>query len=136
LKSALVLTKTKADPVARTLPPGSEWLYAKLYGGAAALDDVLTTAIPQLLRAGFERGLVSRWFFLRFADPQEHVRIRFQGPPDRLGQEFLPLISSAFRQLLASGRIWKIQFDTYEREIERYGGVEGTALGEAIFFAD
>jgi thiopeptide-type bacteriocin biosynthesis protein len=37
---------------------------------------------------------------------------------------------------LASGKIWKLQFDTYEREVERYGGMEATEIAEEIFFAD
>ena len=38
--------------------------------------------------------------------------------------------------LLAGGILWKIQLDTYEREVERYGGAEGVALAERIFQAD
>jgi lantibiotic biosynthesis protein len=53
-----------------------------------------------------------------------------------MGQDLWPLLSATLAPLLASGRIWKIQFDTYEREIERYGGIEGVAAAEEIFSAD
>lgn len=119
---------------ARCLPPASDWLYLKLYGGAETLDRVLTTELPSLLM--FASGVVSSWFFLRFSDPCRHLRIRFHGNADALTQELLPLASAIFSPLLASGKIWKIQYDTYEREIERYGGIEGTLLAEDIFFAD
>ena len=37
---------------------------------------------------------------------------------------------------LADGRLWKVQLDTYEREVERYGGPEGMLLSERLFHAD
>ncbi len=38
--------------------------------------------------------------------------------------------------MLAAGKLWKIQLDTYEREVERYGGFEGLLAAEDIFWAD
>jgi thiopeptide-type bacteriocin biosynthesis protein len=38
--------------------------------------------------------------------------------------------------MLDDGRIWKLQLDTYEREIERYGGPAGIELAERLFCAD
>src|SRR5262249_5566467 len=116
-------------------PPGSDWLFLKLYGGIAALDDTLTTAVASLLREALGSGLISRWFFIRYADPHHHLRIRFNGTPERLIKELLPSFHT-FGQLLEAGRIWKVQLDTYEREIERYGGVEAMLASKDIFFAD
>ncbi len=119
----------------RILPLGSEWLYLKLYGGAGVLDDVLTSALHPLARKAIGCGNAERWFFIRYTDPHEHLRIRFNGPPARL-LELLPLIHEAFHPLLASGKLWRIEFDTYQREVERYGGLDGMAVAEDIFFAD
>lgn len=118
----------------RVMPPGSEWLYFKLYGGAGILDDILTTAVLPLTRAACASGDAIRWFFIRYADPQEHLRVRFHGSPDRLHQQVMPLAFQMFNPL--SGKLWKIELDTYQREIERYGGPEGMLLAEDIFFAD
>jgi len=120
----------------RLFPPGSEWLYIKLYGGAGALDDILTTAVHSLVQRVVGSGGIFRWFFIRYADPQDHLRIRFNGPPAHLRQEVLPLVYEAFNPLLSSGKLWKIEGDTYQREIERYGGAEGMLAAEDIFFAD
>jgi thiopeptide-type bacteriocin biosynthesis protein len=38
--------------------------------------------------------------------------------------------------LLRDRTIWRLQIDTYEREIERYGGAEGMLLAERLFFVD
>jgi lantibiotic biosynthesis protein len=32
--------------------------------------------------------------------------------------------------------LWRVQVDTYEREVERYGGYEGVQIAEEIFHAD
>src|SRR5262249_59520570 len=38
--------------------------------------------------------------------------------------------------LIDDGGLWGFQLDTYEREVERYGGPEGIALAERLFHAD
>ena len=38
--------------------------------------------------------------------------------------------------MLDDGRMWRMQLDTYEREIERYGGPVGIELAERLFCAD
>jgi thiopeptide-type bacteriocin biosynthesis protein len=32
--------------------------------------------------------------------------------------------------------VWRVQVDSYEREVERYGGIEGIQIAEAIFCKD
>jgi thiopeptide-type bacteriocin biosynthesis protein len=120
----------------RILPPGSEWLYIKLYGGRVVLDEILNTAVRALVRSAISSGAAIRWFFIRYADPHDHLRIRFNGAPATIARELLPQVFDSFNPLLASGKLFRIELDTYEREIERYGGVEGMLAAEDIFFAD
>ena len=120
----------------RILPPGGEWLYFKLYGGTGALDEILTTAVRPLVHTLAASGSVSRWFFIRYSDPHEHLRIRFNGTRETLSQRVLPLVSETLNPLLSSGILWKIELDTYQREVERYGGADGVLVAEDIFFAD
>jgi len=47
-----------------------------------------------------------------------------------------PLLDEALAPLLADGRLWRVQLDTYEREVERYGGPEGIEIAEELFRAD
>jgi lantibiotic biosynthesis protein len=129
-------TSREADARIRTLPLGSSWLYIKVYGGPMALDELLVRILPSLIHTGITSGTVDSWFYLRFTDPHHHLRIRFHGDPDRLRLELLPLLNLAVNPLLSSGKIWKIQFDTYEREVERYGGIAAVLAAEEIFFYD
>src|SRR5262249_44111780 len=71
-----------------------------------------------------------------YSDPHFHLRLRFQGDPARLQAQVLPRLQAALGQLLADGRAWKVQLDTYEREAERYGGPEGIGPCEELFHHD
>ena len=122
--------------VPRRFVPGSEWLYAKVYTGTATADSVLVDAIEPLVTAARAEGLIRGWFFLRYADPQHHLRIRFRGEPRRLAGELLPRLQAALAPLLHARQIWRLQLDTYEREVERYGGRAGIELAEHLFEAD
>ena len=120
----------------RTLVPGSEWLFAKLYTGAATADQVLREVVGPVSRDAMAHGSADGWFFLRYGDPDWHVRLRLHGSPDRLRYEVMPRVEEALRPLSEDGRVRKLQYDTYDREVERYGGPEGVRLAERIFQAD
>jgi len=47
-----------------------------------------------------------------------------------------PMLESMAQRLIDNGAVWKLQFDTYEREVERYGGAEAIELAEEIFHRD
>jgi thiopeptide-type bacteriocin biosynthesis protein len=120
----------------RSFPPGSEWLYAKLYTGAATLDQVLRDLVRPVVEAVRGSGAADQWFFIRYGDPDWHLRLRFHGEPARLHGEVLPALQAAAAPLLDNSRLWRVQFDTYEREVERYGGADGIVLAERFFHAD
>ena len=119
----------------RAYPPGSEWLYLKLYCGPSSADRLLVELEP-LLRMTKAQGLWDRWHFVRYRDPAHHLRLRFHGQPPRLLAELLPLIHKHLEEHLAQEFLWKLQVDTFAPELERYGGSLGFALAEGWFFED
>ena len=120
---------------ARRFPPGSEWLYVKLFTGTATADEVLLH-VARAVRSSLAAGGADQWFFIRYGDPDWHLRIRVHGEPDRLLAETLPRLHRATAPLLETGQLWRVQLDTYEREVERYGGEAGLRLAERVFHAD
>ncbi len=114
----------------RTFAPGSEWLYVKLYTGHATSDQILTEAIAPIVKD------LPHWFFIRYGDPQWHVRFRVRGEPAQLYGQVLPQLAELTRAMLDDGRMWRMQLDTYERELERYGGPVGIELAERWFHVD
>jgi lantibiotic biosynthesis protein len=120
----------------RRFLPGDAWLYVKLYTGQSAADEVLRRVIAPVREEALATGAAESWFFVRYHDPEAHVRVRFCGEPGRLHGEVLAELHAAARPLLDAGTVWRIQLDTYEREVERYGGPRGIELCEQIFWHD
>jgi thiopeptide-type bacteriocin biosynthesis protein len=129
-------SRTAGTRTRRTFAPGDEWLYAKLYCGPGMGDYVLRSVVEPLTRAAMASGAARLWFFLRYSDPDHHVRVRLRGEPDRLRGEVLPLVTRLATPLLENGALSRVQLDTYQREIERYGGDAGIELSERLFHHD
>jgi thiopeptide-type bacteriocin biosynthesis protein len=125
-----------ASSTDRLRPPGSDWLFAKLYCPRPLEDDLLIGPVAELCEEILASGAAEDWFFIRYADPDFHIRLRFRGDPEHLVGRVVPQLCSSANRLIREGACSRLCFDTYERELERYGGVAGTAVAEAIFGAD
>jgi thiopeptide-type bacteriocin biosynthesis protein len=124
-----------SDALARSFPPGSEWLYIKIFCGPSQIVPSLHAVMNELERAGLD-SMIDRWFFLPFADPEPHLRLRFRGSGDVLLGRVLPTVHQALAGALRERSVWRVQVDTYERELERYGGPTGMELAEELFCVD
>ncbi len=120
----------------RIMAPGGEWLYFKLYTGYSTADRLLVDAIAPIAQQLRDEGLLRSWFFIRYSDPDFHLRVRLAGEPDVLWGEVRRRFSEAFSPLLEKGWMSRVQIDTYVRELERYGGLSGIKVAEEIFCAD
>ncbi|HET8714992.1 MAG TPA: lantibiotic dehydratase, partial [Holophagaceae bacterium] len=121
---------------AQRFPPGSEWLYLKLYGGQSSGDRLLQEAVAPLVRELLASGAADGWFFIRYGDPDPHLRLRIHGDPARLHGSALPAANRRLAPFLEDGTLWRTELGTYDREVARYGGPEAIALAEAWFQAD
>ncbi len=115
-------------------PPGSSWIYAKLYTGTATADGILEDLAGTLTRRFGQE--ISSFFFLRFTDPDFHLRLRFEVQSEAARQEVLRQLTALASDLLGQGRIWDLRFDSYRPEVDRYGGLEGLNQCERLFHAD
>ena len=105
--------------VRRQFIPGSEWLYYKLYLHPIRSNEVLVRYILKGTRKLKTKGLIRQWFFVRYADPRYHLRIRIQIATKHAGQ-VLSQFEKIFEQLASAGVIRGYGLETYDREIERY----------------
>ncbi len=127
--------RARPGVIARSFPPGSPWLFVKYYAGPSVQDDVLRLLVPAL-REVVAAGHATQWFFLRYADPDPHLRVRVEGEAATLLSTVLPRLAEAVAPALEAGIVWRTQLDTYEREVERYGGASWIETAERIFAAD
>ncbi len=121
--------------VQRSFITGSPWLYYKIYTGPKTADIILTEVILPLVQEFETQKQLQKWFFIRYSDPKPHLRIRFRVTDDG---SLAPIIKGLFEKLkpfLEDDMVWKVQLDTYNRELERYG--ENTMeLSESLFCVD
>lgn len=122
--------------VARRFLPGSEWLYLKVYTGSTTADAVLRTYLAPVIATAMRQGLARRWFFIRYGDPDWHLRVRFHGDPAILTGQLLPALHGALAPATEAGLVWQVALGTYEREVERYGGSEAIEIAESLFHHD
>jgi lantibiotic biosynthesis protein len=118
--------------ITRSFSPGSEWLYYKIYCGAKVADSILTDQIQPLLKLLVQKKLIDQWFFIRYNDPDSHLRIRFHLNNIKKTGDVISLFYQYLNPSLESKLIWKIQLDTYNRELERYG-FENIFKSEKLF---
>lgn len=130
-------TRTGAEQgIARSFPPGSEWLYYKIYCGTGTIDGLLTDMVQPITGTLNAGGLIDQWFFLRYADPNPHLRLRLHLPRAATDTgKVMAAFAAAFDAASDAGRAWKFQLDTYQRELERYGRAT-MDISERFFYAD
>lgn len=111
---------------------GDEWLYYKLYCGARTADVLLSELILPLARELQEQGDIDQWFFIRYSDPDPHIRLRFHLCDVAQIGTVIAAMRTAVLPYIQDKRVWKIQTDTYVREMERYG-TSTMAMAERLF---
>ena len=124
----------------QTILPGGEWFYFKWYTGPQTAEALLQNELAPLIDLLLRESLITEWFFVRYYDPEYHLRIRLKRPetsandPVSLGtllQHVYRVSDTGRRQ----GLIHSLQLDTYQRETHRYGP-RTTELCETLFHYD
>jgi thiopeptide-type bacteriocin biosynthesis protein len=119
----------------REFPLGTEWVYFKLYCGVRSADRILTDAVAPLVDELMEKNLIDKWFFIRYNDPEFHLRLRFHLPDVLNIGQLIAIVRAHLEEFHSLGYIWKLQTDTYKREMERYGS-HSIVLAESLFHYD
>ncbi|NAW50037.1 hypothetical protein GNY06_01050 [Elizabethkingia argentiflava] len=102
--------------------PGDTWLYYKIYCGVKTANELLIYRVSDLVNEFLLEKLISQWFFIRYFDDEEHLRIRFKVNEIKDLGQVIDKIKNAFQAYVNDDRIWKLELSTYERELSRYAG--------------
>lgn len=127
------LHHSSQTPIKRTFIPGTEWLYYKLYSGSSTLDNIIVNIASPLADELLSCNLIKKWFFIKYEDPESHLRLRFHLTDLSNHSKIVAIINGYLRSSNEKDFIWRIQTDTYVREVERYGS-NTIALIENIFY--
>jgi thiopeptide-type bacteriocin biosynthesis protein len=115
--------------------PGSEWLYLKCYGGPQCLEEWLVRCLHPLIRQWRREQVFRLFHFVRYLDPDYHLRIRFLIPEPGSMTAIVGEINRSMKELVESERIWKMELCTYRPETGRYGA-DRMPLIEEVFDRD
>ncbi|MBK9286011.1 MAG: lantibiotic dehydratase [Sphingobacteriaceae bacterium] len=114
---------------------GSEWLFYKIYCGVKTADFVLTRSIKSIVEKLFSQDLIDKWFFIRYSDPEPHLRLRLHIKNTLRIGEVLKVMNDEMNSLTEQNLVSRLITDTYFREIERYGDTSIDHV-EQLFFYD
>ena len=98
-------------------------------------DRLLTEALPPVITALKTRDLIDQWFFIRYRDSDYHLRVRLHLQDSRNAGLVAGLVAKQLQPYEEGGLIWKVQLDTYIREVNRYGA-NSIAICESLFHHD
>jgi lantibiotic biosynthesis protein len=118
------------------VPPGGEWIYVKLYMSQSIQDYFLKSCVHSFLfdeKRSSKHGL---WFYVRYADPDPHVRLRFRFGSHEDSEPFSRALFEWMEGLIIGGVCRSYCIDTYFPEVERYGGTELLPICEDWFARD
>ncbi|WP_318279939.1 lantibiotic dehydratase [Streptomyces griseoloalbus] len=137
LKDARRVTRPPVErqphvPVERHVP-GGEWTYLKIYSAPERHDEIIAGPLRDIVRELRERQLLDRWFYMRYADPFPHLRVRVRSSETSLAPA---LLTAWGRSLVGQGLAQDFQVAGYVPEIARYGGPASFDAAEAVFEAN
>ncbi|MFI1100259.1 lantibiotic dehydratase [Streptomyces melanogenes] len=124
---------------ARTLSPEqiqtpgvSSLLLTTLYGDPRRQDNLLAQYLPGLL----DQLGCPPWWFIRFRDPDHHLRVRIALPHPDAFAETARTIGTWADELRTAGLLSDMRFPTSYREMGRWGSGAAWNAAEEVFRAD
>ena len=121
--------------IKRNFYPGDEWLYFKIYGGIKTCDDLICGKLYTLMKKLKRDKIIDKWFFIRYSDPDFHIRLRLHITTPEYMWSAICAINKLLRPLCDTYILNRFIIDTYNREIERYGN-ENILPTEELFCID
>lgn len=115
--------------------PGDKWVYFKIYTSPYNTNNILLKNINHVISLYKELDLMELWFFIRYADPYHHIRVRIKAKCIENIGEIIAIMRRHLNEALMNGIISSLQICTYVRELERYG-VKNMDNSEIYFHKD
>lgn len=118
----------------RLVLPFNNWLYLKLYCNESREEELIAFYIMEFCEM-LKKNYGIDYFYMRYADPKPHIRLRLHAAQELLLQVY-PQILDWSAELFSDQVVGDMNISVYDKEIERYGGVELMEIAERLFFID
>ncbi|WP_240800413.1 lantibiotic dehydratase [Streptomyces sp. ICN441] len=113
-------------------PAASSVLLAALYGDSRRQDVLLSRHLPGLL----EQLGNPPWWFIRFRNPDQHLRVRIALPDPEAFADTARTVSAWADELRSIGLLADLRYPTSYREMGRWGSGFAWEAAENVFRAD
>ncbi|MET9565442.1 lantibiotic dehydratase [Streptomyces tauricus] len=113
-------------------PAASPVLLAALYGDPRRQDILLSRYLPGLL----EQLGNPPWWFIRFRDPDQHLRVRIALPDPDAFADTARTVGAWADELRSIGLLADLRYPTSYREMGRWGSGMAWEAAEEVFRAD
>ncbi|WP_406469908.1 lantibiotic dehydratase [Streptomyces sp. NBC_01615] len=120
------------SPAQIQTPGVSSLLLATLYGDLRRQDTLLAQHLPDLL----DRLGSPSWWFIRFRDPDHHLRVRIALPDPQAFAATARTVGTWANELRSAGLLSDVRFPTSYREMGRWGSGAAWDAAEDVFRAD
>lgn len=115
----------------------TEWLSVYLFVGRTKFEQVITEFVAPFVEQLESNKLLHGFFFIRYFDNGPHVRLRIKSDITIIETKIKQLLAREVEKfaLAAPGVISHYIFQSYEPEVERYGGIDSLPVAEEQFGA-
>jgi thiopeptide-type bacteriocin biosynthesis protein len=111
-------------------------LYTLLHAPREHHEEILRDFATPVARLVRDRPELHSLFFARYSIPEWQLRFRILGEPAWVDGTVREIVEEHLAPLRQAPWLAGVEFATYDREVERYGGAEGMALAEKLFLYD
>ena len=119
----------------RKFSPAEEWIYYKIYAEPTVINQVLIDALQGLCQTLAEEKKIQLWFFIRYEDPDYHLRIRFKLMAPEYASDVITRLNDCMEPWVSKNLVWNTGIHMYNRELERYGD-KTIDLSEYLFYVN
>lgn len=96
-----------------------DWLYFKIYCHPLSSDIILCDYLFPLIKKYIKAGNIREWFWVRYNDPEYHIRFRIK-PSQNMKASIFETFNTCLNKLSLNKLVNYFLIDIYKREIERY----------------
>ncbi|WP_036382861.1 thiopeptide-type bacteriocin biosynthesis protein [Muricauda sp. MAR_2010_75] len=114
---------------------GDKWIYYKIFTGEKFADRFLTKVIKPVVIDLKAEQVIKTFFFIRYGSPDFHLRLRFEIYKRKDLFIVIQRLHEVLKGFVEDKIIWKVETDTYHRELWRYGS-NTIQICEEIFDCD
>ena len=115
--------------------PFNTWITLNLYINQEIMDILLANQIRYLFLKLLEKKYITSFFYIRYKDPKNHLRLRFKINNDHNPYgKIINEINSLIQLLKEYSLLNDIKYESYLPEINRYGGINNYLLVEKVFY--